>query len=86
MDTLEKPKQTSHWIWSSCWPDAQPVAKLKVVLVVPSTTKMFSSKFFSSVSILQVDMSFYVDRIVDLILAKTSALYLVVCSAFDALC
>ena len=37
-------------------------------------------------SILQVNISFYVDRIFDLILAKTRTLYLIVCSAFDALC
>ena len=41
---------------------------------------------FSSISILQVNMSFSVDRIFDLILAKTNTLYLIVCSAFDALC
>ena len=46
----------------------------------------FFKLIFSSVSILQVNMSFYVDCIFDLILAKTNTLYLIVCSAFDALC
>ena len=46
----------------------------------------FFKLIFSSVSILQVNISFYVDRIFDLILAKTRTLYLIVCSAFDALC
>ena len=46
----------------------------------------FFKLIFSSVSILQVNISFYVDHIFDLILAKTRTLYLIVCSAFDALC
>ena len=45
----------------------------------------FFKLIFSSVSILQVNIYFYVDRIFDLILAKTRTLYLIVCSAFDAL-
>ena len=46
----------------------------------------FFKLIFFSVSILHVNISFYVDRIFDLILAKTRTLYLMVCSAFDALC
>ena len=44
-------------------------------------------KFFKfSESILQANISFHVDRVFDLILATTNTLYLIVCSAFDALC